>query len=121
MLVDDSMVNRTYLREMLEEHGYDVVEADRGVHALEVISTEKPDAMILDLLMPGITGLETLISIRARGFTFPVIIHTADYKENVKRECLEAGANEFIYKPSKPNHILGVVDKFFPEMQNGAV
>ena len=114
LLVDDSVVNRNYLREMLELSGYDVIEAVRGVEALEMIASEKPNGMILDLLMPGITGLETLISIRARGFQFPIIIHTADYKEDVKRQCMEAGANDFIYKPSKPSFILKVIGKYLP-------
>jgi CheY-like chemotaxis protein len=114
ILVDDSVVNRKYLREMLESSGYDVIEATKGVEALEIIASEKPDAMILDLLMPGITGLETLISIRARGFTFPIIIHTADYKEDVKRQCMEAGATAFIYKPAKPSQILNVISHCFP-------
>jgi CheY-like chemotaxis protein len=111
MLVDDSMVNRRYLREIFEEEGFEVFEAEKGVEALEEIATVRPDVMILDLLMPGISGIETLISIRARGFSFPIIIHTADYQKDVKQQCLAAGATVFVNKPTTPKQIVGIVEK----------
>src|SRR5690349_487675 len=96
-VVDDSTVNRSFLKSIFLEHNYDVIEAGRGGEALETIETTVPDIMILDLIMPGIGGLETLKGIRAKGFTFPVIIFTSDDKEETKRKCLDAGANDLLY------------------------
>ena len=110
-LVDDSVVNRNFLKAIFLEHNYEVMEAGRGGEALEIIETTVPDLMILDLIMPGIGGLETLKGIRAKGFTFPVVIFTSDDKEETKKKCLDAGANELLYKPSKPTQILRLVEK----------
>jgi len=111
LIVDDSAVNRSYLKSILIEHDFDVMEAGRGGEALEMIEDKQPDAMILDLLMPGIGGLETLKGLRAKGFSFPVIIFTSDDKEETKKRCLDAGANGFLFKPSKPSQIFQTIEK----------
>jgi CheY-like chemotaxis protein len=111
MIVDDSKVNRDYLKAIFEANEFEVFLSGRGGEALEMIETVPPDLMILDLNMPGIGGLETLKSIRAKGFNFPVVIFTSDNREDMKNKCLAAGANEMLFKPSKPNYILSVVNK----------
>ena len=111
LVVDDSSVNRSYLRSILMEHDYDVIEATRGGEALEIIETSQPDVMILDLLMPGIGGFDTLKGVRAKGFTFPIIIFTSDDKDETRKKCIEAGADDFLFKPSKPVQLLKVVEK----------
>jgi two-component system response regulator MprA len=110
-IVDDSKVNRNYLKAILEEHGFEVMEATRGGEALETIETTQPSLMILDLLMPGIGGMETLKSIRAKGYTFPIIIFTSDDREEVRKKCMEAGANEVLMKPSKPSYFMNIILK----------
>jgi CheY-like chemotaxis protein len=111
LIVDDSVVNRNYLKAILSENGYDVIEAGRGGEALEIIETTVPDVMILDLMMPGIGGLETLKGIRAKGFAFPVIIFTSDDKDETKKKCIDAGANDLLFKPSKPGQMLKMIEK----------
>jgi two-component system, OmpR family, KDP operon response regulator KdpE len=112
MIVDDSKVNRDFLRAVFLTAGYKVTEAVRGGEALEMIETDAPDLMILDLNMPGIGGLETLRSIKAKGFTFPVIIFTSDSREEIRLKCIDAGATEILVKPSKPNFMLSLVNKY---------
>jgi CheY-like chemotaxis protein len=111
MIVDDSKVNRDYLRSILTTNSFEVLEASRGGEALEILETQEPNVMILDLNMPGIGGLETLRSIRAKGHTFPIIIFTSEDKEEVKRKCMDAGANEILFKPSKPHQLMRVISK----------
>lgn len=109
MVVDDSVVNRNYLKTILIENDYEVLEAGRGGEALEIIETTKPDVMILDLIMPGIGGLETLKGIRAKGFIFPVIIFTSDGKDETRKRCMDAGATDILFKPSKPGQLLQMI------------
>ena len=111
MVVDDSAVNRSYIKSILTNNNFDVIEAGRGGEALEILETTEPDAMILDLLMPGIGGFETLKGIRAKGFTFPIIIFTSDDKDETRKKCLDAGANDLLFKPSKPGQLLNMVNK----------
>lgn len=113
LLADDSSVNKDYLKLILVEHNFEVMEASSGQEALDAIEKITPNAMILDLMMPGIGGLDTLKMIRAKGYTFPIIIFTSDYKDETKKKCLDAGANEFLYKPTKPQHLLNLINGLF--------
>jgi CheY-like chemotaxis protein len=62
--------------------------------------------------MPGIGGMETLKAIKAKGFTFPVIIFTSDSREEIRQQCLSNGATEILIKPSKPNYMLNLINKY---------
>lgn len=115
LIVDDSQVNRNFLKKILEDNNFDVIEAERGGEALEIVETNQPTLMVLDLLMPGIGGLETLKGLRARGYTFPIIIFTSDDKDETRKKCLDAGANELLFKPSKPSHFVNVINKVLSE------
>jgi len=116
LLTDDSNVNRSYLKSILVEKNFEVIEASSGQEALDIVVTTPPDAMILDLLMPGIGGLDILKMIRAKGYKFPIIIFTSDYREDTKKNCLDAGANEVLYKPTKPHHLLSLINDLFSNM-----
>jgi DNA-binding response OmpR family regulator len=85
LVVDDEEGIRQLYQEELEEEGYKVELAERGEEALEKISKAKPDAVILDLKMPGMGGLEVLERIREQDKDLPVIICTAygEYKSDL--------------------------------------
>jgi DNA-binding response OmpR family regulator len=116
LITDDSNVNRSYLRSILEDKDFEVLDASSGHEALDIVVNSAPDAMILDLMMPGIGGLDILKMIRAKGYKFPIIIFTSDYKEETKKSCLDAGANEVLYKPTKPHHLLSLINELFSNM-----
>ena len=116
LLTDDSNVNRSYLKSILEEQNFEVMEASSGHDALDIVVTTPPDAMILDLMMPGIGGLDILKMIRAKVYKFPILIFTSDYKEITKKNCLDAGANEVLYKPTKPQHLLSIINNLFSNL-----
>jgi CheY-like chemotaxis protein len=115
LLADDSSVNREYLKTIFEKYSFEVLEASSGQEALDIIEKTIPSVMILDLMMPGIGGLDTLKMIRAKGYHFPIIIFTSDYKDDTKKKCLDAGANEVLYKPTKPQHLLKLISNLFAE------
>ena len=85
LVVDDEEGIRQLYKEELEDEGYEVELAERGEEALEKISKAKPDAVILDLKMPGMGGLEVLERIREQDKDLPVIISTAygEYKSDL--------------------------------------
>ena len=85
LVVDDEEGIRQLYKEELEDEGYEVELAERGEEALEKISKAKPDAVILDLKMPGMGGLEVLERIRKQDKDLPVIICTAygEYKSDL--------------------------------------
>ncbi|MGF1507583.1 MAG: response regulator [Anaerolineae bacterium] len=101
LLVDDSEQGAAILRWMLQDEGFDVLVAHSGEEALDLIARRPPDLVILDVLMPGISGMEVLKRIRANPDTeeLPVIMVTAlaDTQDIVKG--LELGANDYLSKP----------------------
>ena len=105
LVIDDSFVNRTYLRLFLTAKGYHVIEAGNGHEAMDIITYEEPDIILLDLMMPEMDGLETMDELKKRGITIPVIIISADIQDSTMRKCLNRGAFCFIKKPVKGEDI----------------
>ena len=101
LIVDDISDNRAILTRRLQTRGFDVVEADNGFKALALIESDSFDVVLLDIMMPGIDGLETLRRIRAQrsSATLPVIMVTARAESSDVVHALEAGANDYITKP----------------------
>jgi two-component system KDP operon response regulator KdpE len=98
MVVDDEPDIRMALQVGLRAHGYEVVVAATGEEALEKLSTEKPDVVVLDLDMPGSGGLETCRAIRAT-LSARIILMSARSSGVEKDEALSAGAADFLGKP----------------------
>ena len=98
LIVDDEPQIRRVMRTTLASHGYSVVEARTGEEALESIRRERPDLVLLDVNMPGISGLETCREIRASS-DVPIIMLTVRNTERDKVEALDAGADDYVVKP----------------------
>jgi diguanylate cyclase (GGDEF)-like protein len=101
LVVDDVEDNRALLVRRFRARNYEAVEADSGAMALDLVFSAPFDAVLLDIMMPGIDGLETLRRIRAeeRLRSVPVIMVTAKTERRDIVEALEAGADDFISKP----------------------
>jgi DNA-binding response OmpR family regulator len=101
LVVDDDSANRTLLRRLLEAEGLTVREADNGVSALDALSEELPDLVLLDLMMPGMSGLQVLERVRAvhAPHQQPVIIATARTESTSVVDALDRGANDYVTKP----------------------
>lgn len=99
LVVDDEPAIRRALRPPLVELGFDVTEVSRGEMALDVLRTETFDAVLLDVNMPGIGGVETLRRIRAMNPRLPVLMLTVRDSENEKVQALEMGADDYVTKP----------------------
>jgi two-component system KDP operon response regulator KdpE len=99
LVVDDEPAIRRALRPPLVELGFEVIEVSRGEMALDVLRTESFDAVLLDVNMPGIGGIETLRRIRASSPRLPVLMLTVRDGENEKVQALEMGADDYVTKP----------------------
>lgn len=101
LLVDDEEKDLKLLEKLLLPEGYKILKADGGVEALEILKTESVQLVLLDIVMPGLSGYDVLRTIReTRGLTaLPVIIVSALINTDERIKGLQAGADDFISKP----------------------
>lgn len=101
LVVDDSRVIRTVARKIIEDLGFQVIEAADGKEALEASEKALPDAVLLDWNMPVMDGLEYLKTLRGLpgGEEVKVVFCTTENDFSHIQEAIEAGANEYIMKP----------------------
>ena len=98
LVVDDKANIRTLVREYLSEQGFNVIAADNGQNALYAARQEKPDLILLDIMMPEMNGYDFMRTYR-RESEAPIILLTAKLKESDKVIGLELGADDYITKP----------------------
>ncbi|HKR23471.1 MAG TPA: response regulator [Pyrinomonadaceae bacterium] len=109
LIVDDSALSRRTLRRILETAGYEVVEADDGMTALEVYFLEKPSLVLLDLVMKGMYGLDVLVKLREMDPKALVVVASADIQSSTRKLVDEAGALGFINKPFISEDVIAAV------------
>jgi len=108
LVVDDEQSIRTIVEYALRDAGFDVVTAGRGDDALRVIEREPVDLVVLDVMLPGIDGLEVCQKIRAER-TVPIIMLSARGEELDKVLGLELGADDYVTKPFSPRELVSRV------------
>jgi len=110
LVVDDSALSRRKLRRILEAAGYEVAEADDGLSALERYFVDKPDVVLLDLVMKGMYGLEVLAKLRELDANAKVVVVSADIQTSSQDLAEAAGARGFINKPFEKAEILKALE-----------
>ena len=109
LLVDDSGLARRGLRAIFEPAGFQVVEAEDGMTALERYFLERPDVVILDLVMKGMYGLDVLTKLRELDPNARVVVVSADIQQSSQELVQAAGAVGFINKPVDSDRVLNLV------------
>ncbi len=99
MIVEDEPSLVFTLQDTLENEGYEVFVSETGTNAMEMVRSVRPDLLILDVMLPGVSGFEICKQIREEKFTFPVIMLTARDQEIDKVTGLNIGADDYITKP----------------------
>lgn len=99
LVIEDEPVVREGLIDSLKLEGYEVLSCDNGLSGMEVYEVQRPDLVILDVMMPGLDGLEVCRRIRQSGAYTPIIILTAKSSEVDKVVGLELGADDYLTKP----------------------
>lgn len=113
LVVDDDAASREYLRTLVTHGGHEVFEAADGETALRLVDEHRPDAVITDVLMPGLDGCELARMLRSRPGTaaLPIAFNTAHYDRwEIQPMARACGVREVIYKPAAPITVLAVVD-----------
>ncbi|MGB8929842.1 MAG: response regulator [Anaeromyxobacteraceae bacterium] len=99
LLADDDRLVRTIVSDLLSELGHDVVQAENGQQVVELSASAQPDVMILDFLMPKLSGIDALRQLRAAGSRTPAIILTAITDGSVRGVDGAEAADGFLEKP----------------------
>ena len=111
LIVDDDPPMRAIIDIMLRREGYDVVQAEDGREALYLLETLKPDALIVDVMMPKMDGLSLCRELRTKPQTqkLPVLILSVLSDPRSRQNGLEAGANRYLSKPILRRQLVGEV------------
>jgi len=106
LVVDDDRAVRESLRRSLEFNGYDVTLAGDGAEALARVTSAQPDAVVIDVMMPRLDGLEATRALRAAGNDIPVLVLTARDAVAHRVDGLDAGADDYLTKPFALDELL---------------
>ena len=101
LIVEDNEQNRKLTRDLLQVHGYLTIEAETGEDAIALAATRAPDLVVMDIHLPGMSGLDTLAQLRAAPATraLPVVAYTASVMPQDRNEIMAAGFDAFVSKP----------------------
>ncbi len=121
LVVDDERAVRESLRRALELEGYEIELAEDGAQALERLRSEpEPDAMVLDVLMPGLDGLDVSRTLRREGSKLPILMLTARTQVDDRVEGLDAGADDYLTKPFALEELLARVRALLRRTSDGS-
>ena len=109
LIVDDSGLARRNTRRILEGAGYEVIEAEDGMTAIEQYFVQKPAVVVLDLVMKGMYGLDVLAKLKEIDARACVIVVSADVQVSSRDLVAEAGATAFLNKPVQAAELLAAV------------
>ena len=110
LVVDDDITSLDIVGYLFETGGFQVHRSADGTTALEIAAEVRPDAVVVDLMMPEVDGVETIKRLRANGFGgIPIIAFTAADESLLHEDALAAGCNCVLTKPVRPDKLLSVV------------
>lgn len=109
LVVDDEQAVRESLRRSLRFNGYEVLTANDGLEAVEMVRAENPELLILDVMMPNMDGLEVCRTLRSEGWDRPILVLTARDGVSDRVAGLDAGADDYLPKPFALEELLARV------------
>lgn len=112
ILIAEDVESNYKLLEIILKKEYDLIWAKNGKEAVEYALSQNPDAVLMDIKMPVMDGIEALKEIRTHTDKLPVIMQTADAFDTDRRIAEEAGCNGFITKPVMPRELKMYLDKY---------
>jgi CheY-like chemotaxis protein/HPt (histidine-containing phosphotransfer) domain-containing protein len=112
LVVEDNEVNRQIATDLLRSFGVEPKTASSGHEALELVSREAFDALLMDVQMPDMDGYQTTRHVREQNLDLPIIAVTAHSMVGDREKCLDAGMNDYVAKPVDPDKLLAVLAKW---------
>lgn len=116
LVVDDSDIIRMKCLKLLGENGYEVIEAANGVEALEKYQERKPDAVLLDIIMPLMDGMVTLREMKKIDPAARVAMVTTISQRPIVMDALKEGARDFVVKPFREGRVLDTVQRLVSKL-----
>lgn len=112
LIVDDHQIVREGVRSLIGtmRPGWTILEAGDGAQATQVIQKENPDLLVLDITMPGVSGLEVASQLRKRGFDRPILMFTMHKSERLGIDAREAGAQGYVLKSQAVEDLVRAID-----------
>jgi two-component system, chemotaxis family, chemotaxis protein CheY len=111
LVVDDAAFMRMRCTKLLQDNGYDTIEAGNGVEAVQKYQAQRPDAVLMDITMPDMDGIETLKKLIEIDPGVRVSMVTAMGQQSLVIEALKSGAKDFVVKPFNAERVLAAVKK----------
>lgn len=111
LVIENDLAFLKLLQYALAKHGYDVVISSNGRDGLKKAREENPALIILEVMLPGMDGLEICYQLRAEGNSLPIVMMSEKVPEENMMAGLKLGANEYILKPVMPSVITNVVNE----------
>ena len=119
LVIDDDARDRGLVVAVLEERGYEVIVADNGLAGLALCHRRTPDAIVLDLNMPGIDGRNILRNLRILRPTLPVVVFSGHSTEEIQQDMLNQGATAFIQKAFSLDQLGAALQEVLPSPTQG--
>jgi len=111
LIIDDSTVNNIILQNLLEDMGYEAHTALNAEDASKIIKEVSPDLILMDLMMPDVSGFDLLKRFRKEQISIPVIIVSAFSDDEYKRKAKELGARDYLLKPVDKKILASCLEK----------
>lgn len=108
LIIDDEVRIHHLLTLYLAQHHYEVVTAENGEKGLRQAALHAPDLIVLDMVMPGMDGIEVCRALR-REWGVPVVFMSGDHDPDRMAEAMEAGGDEYLTKPFDPNELVSII------------
>ncbi len=113
MIVDDNLLNLKVVNKLLVKYNVDVIEFTNGQSCIDYLDQKnKVDLILLDEMMPGMSGTETLSIIKSKGYKMPIIVLTADVEDSAKEKYIKIGYNDYLGKPIDRVEFSNILNKY---------
>ena len=113
LVADDQPMILTAISRHLSKAGYEVIEAENGLRAINKFDLEKPDEVVTDILMPQESGLDVITHVRTKNQETPILVLSTIGNDSVIVEAFKSGADDYVRKPFVPKDLLTRINELF--------
>jgi two-component system, cell cycle response regulator DivK len=122
LIVEDHRLSLVLLKQLLEVHGYEILETSEGLEAIDIARDEQPDLILMDIGLPDICGLDVtrLLKLDDQTKTIPIVAVTALATPEHEKKGLESGCDAYIAKPITLDNLVRTIESFLPTVPSAA-